>query len=269
MFSSSSSARGALLLTATILEWTSLSAVAAGRILDPATFEYCNVEPKTYSIPTIAPAGLALQQVQVFIRHGDRVRASGGDCWPNDTAVYECEDLNVLLASNSHTEAVQDQVLTRVYRKAYLPGRETLPGSCGLGVLTARGYAQEVANAEVLRDAYGGWLPDFNNASDASSSFLLRSTDSLRTLQSGQALVDALFPVDQETVATKSSVQLREWHTIDAGYDSILEPYMLCPYANVRILSENIGWGLNGFLVNNFGGLYGQAQCLEYSISSL
>jgi hypothetical protein len=26
---------------------------------------------------------------------------------------------------------------------------------------------------------------------------------------------------------------------------------------------------LNGFLVNNFGGLYGQAQCLEYSISSL
>ena len=230
-------------LAGTILAWAPLYAVSAGSILNPAAFEYCNVEPKTYPIPTIAPAGLALQQVQVFIRHGDRVRASGGDCWPNDTAIYECEDLNVLLASNTHTEAVQDQALTRVYRKAYLPGRETLLGSCGLGVLTARGYAQEVANGEVLRDAYGAWLPDLNNASEASSAFLLRSTDSQRTLQSGQALVDTLFPIDQEKASTKSNLQLREWHTIDAGYDSILEPYMLCPYANVRSLPESSGSG--------------------------
>jgi hypothetical protein len=213
-----------------VVNGTSPSVVNAATVLDPAAFEYCNVDPTAYPIPTIAPAGLSLQQLQVFIRHGDRVRASGGDCWPNDAAIYACEDLDVALASSQGARTTDNLNLARVYRKTYLPGRQALAGSCGLGALTARGYAQQVTNAEVLRAAYGNWLPDLNNATEASSAFLLRSTDSPRTLQSGQALVDALFP----TAVQDADVQQRAWHTIDGGYDSILEPYSLCPYATVR-----------------------------------
>ena len=85
---------------------------AASAQLDPKNSLYCNMNPGDFPIPVIQPEGLELQQLQVscggssvslqpriygstsifrrhglkvFIRHGDRTRASAiGACWPED-----------------------------------------------------------------------------------------------------------------------------------------------------------------------------------------
>jgi len=200
------------------------AASAAHAQLNPSDFDYCNMDPSEFPIPTVQPAGLEMQQLIVFIRHGDRLRCSYGQCWPGDASSFECE-LDVALAT-SVTEG-NSAAMGRLYRKQFMQDRNAQLGNCGVGVLTARGYAQHVTNAGLLREAYGDFLPDLNDAA-AADSFFLRSTDVPRTIQSGQALVDTLFP---PPASPAGSVQQRPWNTVDSGYDSIHAPANVCPYA--------------------------------------
>jgi len=207
-----------------LMAFLALAASLAHAQLNPSDFHYCNVDPSVYPIPTIDPPGLELTQLQVFIRHGDRLRCSTGICWPGDDTSYTC-DLDVALASSAGQG--DSASVGRLYRKQYMEDRNALLGTCGKGELTARGYAQHATNAGLLRAAYGDFLPDLNDAA-AAGAFFLRSTDVPRTIQSGQALIDALFP---PPASPAGPVQQRPWFTVDPGYDSIIQPGSVCPYA--------------------------------------
>lgn len=61
--------------------------------------------------------------------------------------------------------------MARDYRLQYLPGVEDEKGCAGIGQLTKRGYDQEVANGQHLRDAYvtrAGLLPEVRRDTAAS-----------------------------------------------------------------------------------------------------
>ena len=49
-----------------------LWAGAAAGQLDPADFDYCNMDPSAFAIPTISPEGLELVQLQVRRNQGGR-----------------------------------------------------------------------------------------------------------------------------------------------------------------------------------------------------
>ena len=69
-----------------------LLSLAATVAVTAALPSYCsNGQP---SIPAL-PAGAVVQQVQVFIRHGDRTLADASSCWPGDDFVWDC-DLGVI-----------------------------------------------------------------------------------------------------------------------------------------------------------------------------
>ena len=121
--------------------------------------EYCT---NPAIIPAL-PAGAVMQQVSVFIRHGDRTLATAAPCWPTDDVPYEC-DLGVIRGPSFTRDGSHvDPQLT--YRMEYEPNREYLPGNCGVGQLTTRGYAQELNNGAALSEVRGrskrncpGWL---------------------------------------------------------------------------------------------------------------
>lgn len=196
--------------------------------LNPADYDYCNVSPLDYAIPTINPSGLKMQQLQTFIRHGDRTRAFGGPCWPADAIQYDCP-LSVAVGSSITKDDSFN--FTRVYRKQYMDTFEGLPGDCGMGQLSMRGRQQEMDNGKVLRNAYGSWLPDLNTPSEKKK-FLFRSTDYHRTIQSGQLLVDSLFP---PPAMPRNMVSQIEWNTLDSGYDPLILPGAICPFAQTVI----------------------------------
>lgn len=92
----------------------------------------------------------------------------------------------------------------RLYRKAYIGGEEDFPGNCATGQLTSLGYVQQLNNGAALRDAYvsgngsgatvDAFLPAAINFTGAADWFRLRSDDSSRTIKSGQALFEGLYP---------------------------------------------------------------------------
>ena len=156
---------------------------------------------------------------QVFIRHGDRSPVDDTKCWNDDNAVWSCT-----LSQNEKNSVTMNSTVAvdRMYDLAFIPNREALPGSCGLGQLTTIGQSQQLQNGEVLptlrcvlwralwrvydagmrvvavnqnlRKAYvdSGVLPaDYFGNEDK---FFLRSDNSQRTIQSGQALFTGMYP---------------------------------------------------------------------------
>lgn len=180
---------------------------------------------------------------QVFIRHGDRTLARANKCWDGDDAVWDCD-----LAQLQHTSVTPGQQavkLGRVYRKQFIPGEEYLHGDCGIGQLTSIGHDQQHMNGANLRDAYitgAGLLPSVRARACVSfvpsacgnvhslthaahtcthqgleaavDSMMLRSDNSQRTKESGQALISGMFPDDSVPPAPAASLVV-PWYIRD------------------------------------------------------
>lgn len=191
---------------------------------------YCDASGSTGIPPLDAqftPLQPRLAQVQIMIRHGDRTPCNMYECWPNDTAVYICSHAAVLAQTDDDASAALS--VPRVYRKLYIAGREFLPGDCGLGTLTQRGMAQQARNGANLRAAYvegggGALLP--GDPSAAARAFLLRSDDQPRTVESGQALFDGMYPPAE---GPSSAVPVFDWWTMDAATETIEPDFDACP----------------------------------------
>jgi Histidine phosphatase superfamily (branch 2) len=171
------------------------------RIPQTSKYPYCGIDPgseaghkkwaKALSPPFTAPSSSSssssvftpkLLQVQTLIRHGDRT--NDGQCWPNDTARFEC-DMTHASYPNFDLSSSRTPV-RRVYRKRYLPNREDNKGSnCGSYQLTYNGYLQEKANGEALRNAYVGTLLPQNYSA---ANIFLRTDDVPRTILSAESL---------------------------------------------------------------------------------
>ena len=96
---------------------------------------YCNVAMDTGRIPTL-PSSTTLVQVQVFIRHGSRTKASVSSPphWPGeDDATYSCSEA---LVEAPDADLPDGEVL---FRKSYARGRNQLKGNCALGQLVEDG----------------------------------------------------------------------------------------------------------------------------------
>lgn len=105
-------------------------------------------------MPTLAPTeGLKLRQVQVFTRHGDRtpihpLPGTGVD------ATWNC---NLTFASIFDSAPSTDsRPVSRLFRKAYLNGRNTFKGNCSVGQLTYEGHEQ-VRYGSVARGIVSLW----------------------------------------------------------------------------------------------------------------
>jgi len=190
----------------------------------PASMELGGSRPicgQISSIPALRSPGWKQRQVTLFIRHGDRTRMHySSGCWPGaDDVPYECGDLRSLLSSAVGHSAAPP----RAFRMNFMPGRNSLPGNCGLAQLTLKGYAQHLKNGQLLRETYSEFLPPVYHGHEAD--FFLRSDNSPRTIQSGQALFEGMYPAALEA----QPEQEVPWLVMDALDDNIKPNPRVCP----------------------------------------
>jgi acid phosphatase len=131
---------------------------------------------------------------------------------------------------------------SRLYRKAYMPNRETLPGNCALGQLTEIGSQQHVQLGNNERTLYVdtyGLLPPTLNA----SMIWLRSTDVYRTLTSAQSHLYGLYPPG----TAGEDVGVLQINTIDQNTDDLVGNTVTCPYLNTMLaeIMNSSAWQAN------------------------
>ena len=142
------------------------SAAAAGPAGDLPSYCSADIEARPRPVPP-DPRLYELEQVQVLIRHGERVPCGTSFCWPNQNAVpWQCDvNVDMKLAVEGAGEPGAPPFASpphRVYKKLYdyEEAANELPGNCLLGQLTGLGVSQQQHNGRALRDAYGAALLD-------------------------------------------------------------------------------------------------------------
>jgi len=101
------------------------------------------------SIPSIDDFDYELQQVSIVFRHGDRLMYQDAECWPNDTAVFECQAHH--LSTPSFLSTTNSTNSGRLFRKQYMQGRNYYNGNCETGQLTNKGFEQEYATGKMYK----------------------------------------------------------------------------------------------------------------------
>eukprot|EP01134_Creolimax_fragrantissima_P002506 CFRG2506T1 len=187
--------------------------------------DYCNSnEARTIISPlkqTSKGELLALKQVTILHRHGDRTPYAADNCWPHDTAVWECD---LTTASVVVTRDEKKIPVSRLFKKIYDNNTEALPGNCAVGQLTSRGYKMHILNGKMLRTEYvdSGFVTDLNPRD-----VYLRVDDAPRTLQSLQAIVEGMFPPPE--APHSSIIPTIAIHSMDKAGDPIVITDRLCP----------------------------------------
>ncbi|KNC54054.1 lysophosphatidic acid phosphatase type 6 [Thecamonas trahens ATCC 50062] len=165
-----------------------------------AAVPYCGIAPGATageygslegSRSLLAAAAGKLVHVDAVFRHGDRTPANAAQCWPNDTAVWECELAQAVQASRSM--AAPAASYGALFRIAPVPGKMFFPGNCAVGQLTTQGYEQHLANGAAFRAAYvagAGLLP---TAFDPTTVHIETDT-SIRVQMSAQAFISGMYP---------------------------------------------------------------------------
>jgi acid phosphatase len=148
-------------------------------------FPYCDVP---LNLPESSLASeMALNQLQVVIRHGDRTPSAK---IPVGTIPWVCEPF-------AHTLRFLDVSPQAVNQE--IGGPFSYPPSCSSSQLTKKGRNQQLALGAAMRRKYVerlGFLPPALTPSNQGQ-ILFRSTDSPRTRQSGQAFLVGLYPASE------------------------------------------------------------------------
>jgi len=171
------------------------------------------------SVPPLGKkhGGYKLKHVSVLVRHGDRTRYGYSACWDKDKAKFDCD-----LAFYGRTVGQGVQSHTK-FKRVYMPGRNALAGSCRLGQLTPKGYHQLRSHGRMLKKAYKLLLP--TKFSGHEKDFVLRSDDEPRTIMSGQALFNGMYPTAKEA----------EWNVMDRVRDNLFPNFHVCPKLNEAV----------------------------------
>ncbi|GLE05258.1 hypothetical protein PINS_up014258 [Pythium insidiosum] len=119
----------------------------------------------------------------------------------------------------------------RLYAKTYIDGGNILNGTCRIGGLLPEGRQQHLTNGQFLRDAYVGdgplkLFPSSDLKDCPRGSIYLRSDDEERTVGSGQALIDGLFPPDGTSPPLDS---ILTWNVKDYAIDYLAMNDRICP----------------------------------------
>lgn len=177
----------------------------------------------------------SLEQVQVIARHGARAPYAKLFCWDSHkynpmNAEWDCTTTSV--SSQDINPEEKEKGFGRLYRKSYMDGHNILKGNCVIGGLLQTGRKQHKKNGQFLQDAYIGegslkLFPTSNLSHLELAEIYLRSDDQERTLGSGQALIDGLFPVDG-TLSLELHRML-SWDVADISVDYINANDNICP----------------------------------------
>jgi len=177
---------------------------------------------KSSSIPPLTGSTYQLEQVTTIIRHGDRVIASSGVCWLNDTAVWNCS-LNTWASIPNHNSLQTDPV-GRLYRTEWMDGRNYYPGNCAMGTLTQLGAEQELLNGHMFRQAYVHNV-SLLSPNYTASEIWIRADNYYRTFQSAQECILGLYP----NVADSTESVMLNIYSMDLSLDDLLPNPTLCP----------------------------------------
>ncbi|KAG7391860.1 hypothetical protein PHYPSEUDO_003066 [Phytophthora pseudosyringae] len=215
--------------------------VSAGPYDGWAPHRYCNDLDgiEATRIPPLSPEQAerveSLEQVQIIARHGARAPYARLFCWDSPkhnpmNAEWDCTTTSVSSQDINPTE--HSKGFGRLYRKSYMDGHNILKGDCVIGGMLPLGRQQHKTNGQFLRDSYVGdgplkLFPTANLSHLELSEIYLRSDDQERTLGSGQALIDGLFPVDG-TLSLELHRML-SWNVADISVDYINANENICP----------------------------------------
>ncbi|ETW03232.1 hypothetical protein, variant [Aphanomyces invadans] len=193
---------------------------------------YC---AKDMSLSAIQPlerslaSSVELVQVQIVVRHGARAPCFPDVCWKDYNEEWNCNMRELSRPVLSDFDGSHDKSTYNLeFAKVFTGGRNIRRGNCSVGQLIDEGFHQELQNAKHFRDAYvtaerGLFAP--NEAVDVTDATDVRfeSSDVPRTLQSGQTIVQGMFP----TVAYPK--QPVPWHTQDKAVSIIFPNEANCP----------------------------------------
>lgn len=188
--------------------------------------------PPKNAAPTSPGSDFELVQAQVFVRHGDRMIAGAGQCWPNDSASWACDETVFEVPTDDKTSAAIDlaQIDNNVvFRKMFLSSDEAIVDSnCEVGQLSKKGHLQHKENGRILREAYVDQL-NFLSGDFNASEILLRADNSARVQHSVESLIEGMFPPSASSSAPSASTRVIDLFTRDEQYDNILGNANLCP----------------------------------------
>ncbi|CAI5747171.1 unnamed protein product [Peronospora destructor] len=217
-------------------------AVMAGTYDGWAPHRYCNSldNIETTRIPPLtskqAELVESLEQVQIIARHGARAPYARVFCWESPkhnpmNAEWDCSTISVSSLEINFKE--QSKGFGRLYRKSYIDGHNILNGDCIVGGLLESGRQQHKINGEFLRDAYVGrgslkLFPTAKLSDLELSEIYLRSDDQERTLGSGEALINGLFPING--TPSFELHRMLSWNVADYSMDYISPNEKICPF---------------------------------------
>ncbi|CAI5703059.1 unnamed protein product [Peronospora effusa] len=216
-------------------------AMMAGPYDGWAPHRYCNSldHIETTRIPPLtseqAELVESLEQVQIIARHGARAPYARIFCWDSPkhnpmNAEWNCSTISV--SSQEINSKEESKGFGRLYRKSYIDGHNILKGDCIVGGLLESGRQQHMMNGQFLRDAYVGkgslkLFPTAKLSDLELSEIYLRSDDQERTLGSGQALINGLFPIDG--TPSFELHRMLSWNVADYSMDYISPNKKICP----------------------------------------
>ena len=210
--------------------------------------QYCGGAAGAAIPPLASKDTFLVRQVQAFIRHGERMRATPGDCWAGDEdTAFSCTLLGTPVTHAWPPAQPGDPVNWAVatlrggMNRTQPKPSYVLPGNCTLGQLTEAGRQMQLRNGASLRAAYvgpdaavGPLLPEgYATAADLSHDVFLRSDDHAggdRTMLSGMALASAMLVPEDAPARPRAPLP---WNLFPAHNDT-MNPGAACPRYNVE-----------------------------------
>ncbi|KAF9517796.1 hypothetical protein BS47DRAFT_1371232 [Hydnum rufescens UP504] len=169
------------------------------------------IDPSAYD----SPAGLSLEQVHVYVRHGERTPvgnrmtsppASIPEFWPFCRVARQ---FNAAVLGHGHARETQE--LLRVTERK---DGTSVDGECMLGELTDLGRQSTLGIGTALHDIYVKRLNFLPDAIDATTGIIyLRSTAFPRTIESLQQVLHGIYPTGKFLNGSVPRIRVR--HPID------------------------------------------------------
>ncbi|ETV74830.1 hypothetical protein H257_10888 [Aphanomyces astaci] len=216
---------------------TSVRAVVVMLLPCAASHMYPSYCAKDMRLSAIQPldqtllSTVELVQVQIVVRHGARTPCYPDSCWKDYDEEWNCIARELSRPSLTGLDDVPSRKHNKQaleFTKVFTAGGNIRRGNCSLGQLTDEGFAQEVQNAKHFRDAYVTSAVGLFAADEAvdltdPSDVYFESSDIPRTVQSGQTIVQGMFP------SVAHPTKPVPWHTQDKAVSTIFPNEANCP----------------------------------------
>eukprot|EP01135_Chromosphaera_perkinsii_P000347 Nk52_evm6s77 gene=Nk52_evmTU6s77 len=210
---------------------------------------YCGSMNAKYFIDPIDD-DFHLEQVQVVLRHGDRITWMERPCWPHYEYFWNCTlHFASMPTIDKDNTLPPGSPMPTLFRKDYIGGKNLLPGNCNYMQLTKKGLEQHIRNGKEFREIYvhrAKFLqPEFTD-----DDVFLRSTDKPRTIQTLQGFLMGLYGNDkgnggeEQTQIMMKEGAMIDIFTVDYKKEELVPNNDVCPMWGIhkKKLAESEKW---------------------------